>query len=449
MDKPEHPVNYGEVPRQEHQIARPDQVDRRPTVSLHLLAKNGESCVGRLLDNVGPYIDEVVVVLNDTTDDTQAIIEKFCTENDKDCRIVSVTAETHPQLYIQDTKVTYEVGRSLGGESFGGPYMEAPILADWSAIRNLGWDLCTKDWRLFLDVDDVVQDPESIPGLCRLLEDNHVELAATKYYFHVDEQGRPMGSSYRERLAVRSRDIRWIYPIHEVLAGTSKIAHIDGNLIVRDMRDNVGTNIRIPGRNFKVLYHHAREADWEVASRTVVNLIMEVRYMWKLPGMMAFATQLLGLYMSRSTWKEERGWALAMVGEMFEREGEYDQAIELYGRSLQEHPGAKTAFRMCRAYYSKGDWRSCVDVYKIGCEHKNVHQVLDDGPLFEDMSKILVAWSHYKLGDRETALKFCDEAAAAFPANKHVFTMRRMITGEISEIDGIRTVLEEVTGGVS
>ena len=40
-------------------LRHPDSFDsgERPTISLHLLVKNGESCIGRLLENVGPYIN--------------------------------------------------------------------------------------------------------------------------------------------------------------------------------------------------------------------------------------------------------------------------------------------------------------------------------------------------------------------------------------------------------
>lgn len=254
-------------------IPRPEQLTgSRPTVSLFVLAKNAESCIGRLLNNIGPYIDEVVMVLNDTTDGTEELVRQYCSDNKKELILENVTRESHPHLYILDVPETYKSGRSLCGEEFTGPYTSQMILAKWSDIRNLLWNKCTKEWRLFLDADDVVVDPECLPGLCQILNDNGVENARTAYYFSVDDDGRPKGSSLRERLAVNKPYIHWIYDIHEVLTGTQRIAHIEGNFIVRDMRDNIGSEVRIPGRNFKILYHQARQADWEVSPRTLVNL---------------------------------------------------------------------------------------------------------------------------------------------------------------------------------
>lgn len=438
-------------------------------ISLHLLVKNGANVVGRLIDNIGPYVDEVVAVLNDCDDETEMVLATHCALQNVELVCVRVSRSTHPELYILDTKKTYQIGRSLGGEEFGGPFTEEPILADWSATRNLGWNACTRKWRLFLDCDDVVQDPEGIPGLVKLLEEQGVELACSPYHFSVDSQGRARGKSMRERLAVNKTSIRWVNPIHEVLVGTMRVAHLQTNLVVRDMRDNDGKDVRVPGRNFKILYHRARTRDWDVSPRILADLIMEVRHMAGVPGMIDFADDLLAKYMEDASWPEERGYVLAMVGEMHEGLEHLNVAIEHYNESLEIHPGAKTAFRLCRALFKKAcelkeaceswreakdaeigndehanhdvgkqamdelevkqkeleaAWRSVIEAHKLGVANKVVHQVLDDGPLFEEMEKIHVAGAFMELGDLAGAKSFVDEAVAAFPENSALKQMK-------------------------
>lgn len=409
----------------------------RGPISLFVLAKNAETCIGRLLENVGPYISEIVVVLNDTTDNTQRIVAEYASSQSLPCKVIIATASSHPDLYIQDTEATYAIGRSLSGETFSGPFTERPILARWDEVRNLGWHECTQPWKLFLDADDIVLDPECLPGLVKVLEEQGVEVACSNYFYQVDSEGRPMSASYRERLAKNKPEIRWVFPIHECLGGQSRTAHLQGSLLVRDMRDNQGAGVRIPGRNFKILYHLARSSDWEVPARVLVNLIAELRGMVnQSPELLSFGDALLSLYLTRSEWPEERGWALSMVGEMYESSGTEEnlkRAVELYRESLHEHPGSKVAFRLARAQFGLKNWIEVLEAYEVGVQNKAVHQVLDAGELYEEMTKILAASAAFELRLYDLSLQYAEQAHAAFPTNIALKTM----------LDGIRAVMKE------
>jgi glycosyltransferase involved in cell wall biosynthesis len=436
-----------------------NQVDipkgERSTISLHLMVKNGAGVVGRLMDSVGPYVDELVAILNDCEDDTEAVLAGKCRQYGVAFVPVPVTRKTHPQFYILDEEASYKVGRPLSLESFGGPFTNEPILADWSAARNVGWSKCTGKWKLFLDADDVVLDPECLPGLVKVLEAEGVELACSEYRYGVDLEGRPFASSFRERLALSGSRIRWSKPIHECLFGSTRVAHVRGNLVVRDMRDNAGKDVRIPGRNFKILYHRARSKDWEISPRLVADLIQEVRPMAVAPNMMLFAESLLEKYLEEATWPEERGWVYAMVSEMRERVGDLDGAIRGYEDSLAVHPGSKTAFRLCRATFKKACavkeevqkasdqeiddpvsdgykaklvaleklWTEVIASYQQGVANKSRHQALDDGPLFEEMEAIHAAGAYLELGQPKEALELAEKAHAAFPENSALKVM--------------------------
>jgi len=409
-------------------LKRPEEFapETRPTVSLHLLVKNGESCVGRLLRNVGPYIDEIVAVVNDTTDKTEEILRSYAEERKQqqpsfNLIILPVTAETHPDLYILDVPETYEVGQPMVGEVYEGPFTGKPLLADWAGIRNLGWTQATKQWRLFLDADDVVLDPESIPGLCLALDEAQVDLACSRYIYSssssvdvsVDNKEDSKADSYRERLCKNEPYIAWYGITHEVIKGQQRTAHIDGNLIVRDMKDSSGAGIRSPGRCFKILYRHARMNDWMISPRNLLYLAMEVQF--KLP---ALAIAVLDKYMDCSLWPEERAWACSMRGEIHEKvEEDYELASSWYERSLREHPGTKAAFRLCRSRFHAGKWQEAIDAFQMGVENKVVMQLLDNGPVFEDMSKILVAAALAELGRTNEAKTMCSEALKSFPHN--------------------------------
>jgi tetratricopeptide (TPR) repeat protein len=400
----------------------------RPTVSLHLLVKNGESCLGRLLENVGPYINEIVAVANDCTDRTVAILREYAEFRGSGFRleIVAVTYASHPELYFMDVPETYAVGKPLVGEVFSGPFTGEPLLADWAGIRNLGWTHCTKDWILFLDVDDVVADPESIPGLCVALDEYGADLAVSRYIYSESHDGRSMSESFRERLVKNVPYISWDGVTHESLVGQKRTVQVDGNIIVRDMKDNVGAKIRVPGRCFKILYRYAREHDWLVSPRILIYLAMEAR-----DTMADFAAAVLELYLTVSLWPEERAWACCMRGEIHEHRDDYKQASEWYEKALAEHPGAKSAFRLCRSRFHEGRWQEAIDAYHTGIENKVVLQALDNGPAYEDMSKIFVASSLDKLGRIAEALSMCDEALKVFPQNSALRKLKEQLEARI------------------
>ena len=402
----------------------------RPQVSLHLLVKNGESCVGRLLDNVGPYIDEIVAVVNDTSDRTIPILCDYAEARGKDFKldIVDVTRETHPELYIMDVPETYMVGSPLAGESYAGPFTGALVLADWAAIRNLGWRRCTKPWILFLDADDVVQDPESIPGLCLALQANGAELGCSRYVYNHRDDGGSRSESFRERLARNLPHISWVGLAHEILAGQQKTVHIDGNLIVRDMKDNQGKDVRIPGRCFKILYHQARSNEWNVPPRSLIYLAMEART--AIPDL---ASAVLDRYLDVSLWPEERAWACCLRGEIHEQKEDYEKSSEWYERALAEHPSSKAAFRLCRSRFHECRWQACVDAFQIGIENKSVLQLLDNGPVYEDMSRILVAAALDKLGRLREAVAMCLLAVEAFPGNSNLALMLAELVKQSNE----------------
>ena len=416
-------------------LRRPEEFKpgERPQVSLHLLVKNGESCVGRLLANVGPYIDEIVAVVNDTTDLTIQILREYAAARGPEFNldIVEVTHESHPELYIMDVPETYLVGRPLASEMYAGPFTGSPVLADWAEIRNLGWRRCTKPWILFLDSDDVVQDPESIPGLCVSLLANGAELGCSRYVYGLREDGGSQSESFRERLARNLPHISWVGLAHEILVGQQKTAHIDGNLVVHDMKDSQGKDVRIPGRCFKILYHQARLNDWNVPPRSLIYLAMEARVV--IPNL---ALAVLDRYLDVSLWPEERAWASCLQGEIYEQREDYIKASEWYERALAEHPSSKAAFRLCRSRFHECKWQECVDAFQIGVENKAVLQLLDNGPVYEDMSKILVSSALEKLGRLPEAVAMCRDAVVAFPHNSSLGLMLEFLVKQADKQSG-------------
>jgi hypothetical protein len=382
--------------------------------------------IGRLLDNVSPFIQHARFVLNDTTDATLKVIEgRLSGASGVPYDVQHVTSHSHPELYFDDVPEEYEVGTALGAEKFEGPYTMSPLLTDWAGIRNLGWE-SNQDWRLFLDADDLVADPEKIPGLLCVLRDLGADLAASRYVFGRGPGGEPNSVAYRERLARNMPNIRWAGRTHEGLAGDLRRVLVTDCLSVTDMKDNWGRGVRVPGRCFKVLYRDARLANWKVSPRHLAYLIQEA------PGMMPLewvAGDLYDHYVALCMEPEEQAWVLCMVGEMYEGRQDYDKAASLYRRALNCHKSAKAAFRLCRAEFQMKSWRLCVRAYEAGISYSAEPQILDDGPLYASSSKILVAQAYSNLGMNLQAREMARECALLFPKSGAVADLVESICG--------------------
>ena len=381
-------------------LARPEDVKSWPSLGLHLLVKNGESVVGRLVDCVGPYLDEVVAVLNDCEDDTRGELARACGRHDVDLKICEVTRESHPDLYVLDVPATYEVGHPLVGERFEVEHIGRPILAEWATARNVGWAMATTDWLLHLDADDVVADPECLPGLCQLMAERDLDVVATRYHYDHAADGTPRADGMRERVARRSPEIYWRGAMHECLCGyrPGRVAHVEGNLVVHDRRDSTGADVRISGRNLKILYYHARRRDWQITPREMIYLAAEAR-----ATMPKLAAHLIEMYLEVSRWDEEKAWAASMRGEIYEDENNFELAAGWYQRSLDYFPSVMAAQRLARACFRLQKWSACVAAYERSLACKSHVQALDGGEVYEDATKILVAVALLNLGRQAEA----------------------------------------------
>lgn len=402
------------------------RVDRgKSPVTLHLMVKNGESVVGRLLDCVGPYVAGVVAVLNDCEDETERVLASSCRKHRLYCQVVPVTWVTHPLLYRLDVPETYQVGRPYCGESFPGPYTGRSLLVDWSGARNCGWRRCSARWKFVLDADDVVDDPEVIPGLCQLLDKEGLEAAATRYHYHRTGRGDWRADAYRERLARNFPWLRWRDKVHEVLTGHTEgaVARVEGSLVVRDLRDSSGEGLRPPLRNLKALYLRARQVDWELTPRETAYLAAESRL-----AMPELCRAMAVKYLSfPDTWAEEAGWVCALAGEVDEEEGHLAEASRWYQRSLARHPGTLAAYRLARAEFRQGRWGESLVAYEIGLANEAREQGIDGGEVSGDAAGILAVACLEKLGRLPEARALCSQVRARFPENRALAELARVL----------------------
>lgn len=157
------------------------------TLSLCMIVKNEHDTLARCLDCIKDIADEIIIVDTGSTDGTKEIALKY---TDK----------------VYDFKWCY----------------------DFAKARNFSFSKATKDYIMWLDADDVIleKDREKLKILKKILTPD-IDMVLLKYNLNLDENGVPALSFYRERILKRSKNFKWISPIHEVIPRNGKVLRED------------------------------------------------------------------------------------------------------------------------------------------------------------------------------------------------------------------------------
>ena len=151
------------------------------TISLCMIVRDEEDVLERCLDSVKDLVDEIVIVDTGSVDKTKEIAMKY-------------------------TKNVYDF----------------EWVDDFAEARNFSFSKATKDYIMWLDADDVIEEEERE----RFLElkkniDYSVDIYMLKYKVDQDTVLN------RERLLKRSANFKWVSPIHEVIIPTGNIKYSD------------------------------------------------------------------------------------------------------------------------------------------------------------------------------------------------------------------------------
>ena len=196
-------------------------------ISVCLIVKNEENVIGRCLESVKAFADEIIVVDTGSSDKTKDSVRKF---TDK--------------LY------------------------DFEWIDDFSAARNFAFSKATEDYLFWLDADDIVmpEDAEKINNLKKSAVP--ADTYMMKYYAGTDENGNPSFEFYRERLMRNCSLARFKGFIHECVPPFGRIVYSEIKVVHKKMRACSPTrNLDIFNRNIakgvvldsREQYYYAKE----------------------------------------------------------------------------------------------------------------------------------------------------------------------------------------------
>ena len=183
------------------------------TLSLCMIVKDEEEVIARCLDSVKDIADEIVIVDTGSKDKTKEICKQY-------------------------TDLVFDF----------------KWVDDFSKARNFSFSKATKDYIMWLDADDVIEEKDK-KELLNLKEtlDKNIDIVMLKYHTGFDKDGNVTFSYFRERILKRERNYKWISPIHEVIVPS-------GNIIYRDIAiTHKKVKASDPKRNIKIFKKMLKE----------------------------------------------------------------------------------------------------------------------------------------------------------------------------------------------
>ena len=341
-----------------------------------MIVKDEEGNLGQCLDSVRAHVDELIVVDTGSTDRTREIAIQH------GAHVHQFDHRNHPEAFFLDDEATCK--------QFGAPgaYSGEWALADFGAARNESFKHATCDYVMWIDADDVLEQPEKIREVVADMEARNVGMAFLSYNYAQDHLGRVYYRQWRERI-FRRNTADWVNPVHEVLIPRLPISMPTQYPAPIYSHRRKADRKSIPHRNYKILLRQA----WQLKTANP-SAKLDPRILFYLGQEARFVEpqRAIGFYeeyLQISGWPEERAAAHNAIGNMLEMglmpippETAMAQANREYAASAAEmSTNPDGFFGLARIAYLRQRWQDCVNYSERAFAIGNTESMLGANPM--------------------------------------------------------------------
>ncbi len=328
------------------------------TISLCMIVKNEEDTLGWCLKSVCEIVDEIVIVDTGSNDKTKEIAKKY-TNN------------------IYDFK----------------------WIDDFAAARNYSFSKATKDYILWLDADDIIlkEDKNKFKQLKNNL-DSSVDVVMMKYIVGFDNQGNVTLSYYRERLLKRSKNFKWIDPIHEYL-------EVNGNIINSDICiTHKKVNPTSSDRNLNIFKKMLSEGR-KLSPRNLFYYARELYYKNKYKKAIKIFNKFLD---TDQGWVEDNINTCYLLSICYDEINEQKNMLKILLKSFEyDLPRAEICCQLGYYYFNLSDFEKAIFWYELATKLDKPEGwgfILHD--FWDYIPYIQLCVCHDKIGNTEKAIKY-------------------------------------------
>lgn len=340
-------------------------------LSLCMIVKNEHDTLSRCLDSAKDIADEIIIVDTGSTDDTKNIALKY-------------TDKVYDFTWCHD----------------------------FAKARNFSFSKATKDYIMWLDADDVIlnEDIEKIKILKKILTPD-IDMVYFKYNLSTDDNNIPALSFYRERIVKRSKNYKWISPIHEVIPQSGKILREDIAITHKKIHPCS------PERNLTI-FEKMLEQNTPLDSRQTFYYARELMYAKRFEDSIKQYAKLLD---SESGWSENKISACLDLHQIYLNLGNNNLALLYLFHSFKyAKPRAEACCKIGQYFIKQKNYNLAIywfnvalnDNYDISTGGFYSKDYYDFIPLIE------LCVCYYNLGNIKLAIEYNEKAGCIKPNNE-------------------------------
>lgn len=329
------------------------------TISLCMIVKNEEEVIARCLSSVEQAVDEIIVVDTGSTDRTKEIVASF----------------SKAKLF------------------------DFSWINDFSAARNFSFKQASSDYILWLDADDVLGEAD-LKALIELKNGDlgQYDYVSMNYHLSYDQKGNPTYSYRRNRLVKRSKNFKWIGPVHEYL-------EVYGHGFPSSIAVSHKKNKYVPSRNIDIYLKRLEEKE-EFNPRDQFYFANELkdhaRYQEAIEWYEKFLDGKLG-------WVEDNISACYRIATCYEQLNDLDTAISKIFRALTyDRPRPDFCYQLGNLFFTQTRYKEASFWYALALQTKEfTPDISFHNPATATWLPLLqLTVCHDRLGQKDLALAF-------------------------------------------
>jgi len=355
-----------------------------PTISLCMIVKNEEKVLSRCLDSVKEIADEIIIVDTGSEDRTKEISKQY-------------TDKTHDFQWIDD----------------------------FSAARNFAFSKASMEYIFWMDADDFLpeEDRQKLIKLKEVLSPT-IDCVTMITNLAFDQYGKPTHSMKRTRLVKKSRNFKWVGPIHEYLEMGGNIYNSDITITHKRVHHDTDRNIRI--------YEQRLKNNEEFSPRDLYYYANELLDHRRHQEAAEYYNKFLD---TGQGWFEDNIAACGKLSDIYIILKDWDHAMKYSLQSFQyDEPRAESCCRMGFLFLNKNKYKQAAFWYKLATllEKPDENMGLTNSACWTWLPHLQLCVCYDRLGLHQLAYEYNEIARSYIPNDQKVLYNKQYLEGVLN-----------------